>query len=489
MKKFFSLLATLLVLAAAGLLLAPDWGPTIDQLRQAAPSAAVDASERVEPGPEVSLPPPAAATAETSSGGSQTVVTQTEPATGENPAAAPVPVPAAAAASADVADVALLRIQAVGASWVEDESFDLVLGHAVLHHIPDLDRILQQLAEDIALMARPLTGGGDAPGGPLAERTQAWLQTLPGIAQTLGGRQLQGQARLDARWRRLCRTFYRDWPSHTPWFREIPREFVRYLSEHHIAQPLPVWLADLARYEWAELAVDVMDVTPPAHDPQGDMMLSSVCLNPARVDVVSAWPVHRIGPDWQPRQAEPTFLVVFRDAQLNVQFTEINAVTAHVLGEAAGHVGEYAAGAAELDDLGAVFLVLAHLLAHRPRTICDAAANRAVFIGKEIVVAVPARDADRLAGRDDARPRHFAGIDGILQVPQPLFISGVFLVTRARFAPGIELLQRRVFITRIDQPQQVPDPRRMVVFVKFRAQFVGVFVIGAVVRHGAVSTT
>lgn len=135
----------------------------------------------------------------------------------------------------------------------------------------------------------------------------------------------------EARWRRLCRTFYRDWPSHTPWFREIPREFVRYLSEHHIAQPLPVWLAEMARYEWAELAVDVMDVTPPAHDPQGDMMLSSVCLNPARVDVVSPWPVHRIGPDWQPRQAEPTFLVVFRDAQLDVQFAEINVVTAHVL--------------------------------------------------------------------------------------------------------------------------------------------------------------
>ena len=140
-------------------------------------------------------------------------------------------------------------------------------------------------------------------------------------------RQLLGEAR----WRRLCRTFYRDWPSHTPWFREIPREFVRYLSEHPIAQPLPVWLADLARYEWAELAVDVMDITPPAHDPQGDMMQASVCLNPARVDVVSPWPVHRIGPDWQPRQAEPTFLVVFRDGQLDVQFTEINAVTAHVL--------------------------------------------------------------------------------------------------------------------------------------------------------------
>jgi hypothetical protein len=106
---------------------------------------------------------------------------------------------------------------------------------------------------------------------------------------------------------------------------------VRYLSEHPIAQPLPRWLAELARYEWAELAVDVMDVTPPAHNPQGDLMQGRVVLNPARVDVASEWPVHRIGPDWQPRQPEATFLVVFRDAQMNVQFTEINAVTAHVL--------------------------------------------------------------------------------------------------------------------------------------------------------------
>jgi hypothetical protein len=70
----------------------------------------------------------------------------------------------------------------------------------------------------------------------------------------------------------------------------------------------------------------------------------------------------------------------------------------------------------ELDHFGAILLVLAHLLAHRPRTICNAAGDGAVFIGQEVVVAVPARDADRLAGRDDARPGHFAGIDGVLEV-------------------------------------------------------------------------
>ena len=135
----------------------------------------------------------------------------------------------------------------------------------------------------------------------------------------------------ETRWRRLCRIFYRDWPLHTPWFREIPLEFVRCLQAHRMAQPLPPWLADLAYYEWAELAVDVMDVTLPAHHPDGDLMQGRVLVNPARVDVVSPWPVHRIGPAWQPRKKESSYLLVFRDPQNEVQFTHINALTARVV--------------------------------------------------------------------------------------------------------------------------------------------------------------
>lgn len=135
----------------------------------------------------------------------------------------------------------------------------------------------------------------------------------------------------EARWRRLCRTFYRDWPSHTPWFREIPGQFVRYLQHGQVAQPLPRWLPDLAHHEWAELAVDVMDVDQPAHDPQGDLMAQRVVLNPARIEVASDWPVHRIGRDWQPRRTQATFLLVYRDAQLQVRFAELNVHTARVL--------------------------------------------------------------------------------------------------------------------------------------------------------------
>ncbi len=135
----------------------------------------------------------------------------------------------------------------------------------------------------------------------------------------------------ETRWRRLNRTFYRDWPSHTPWFREIPREFTRYLAAGDIAQRLPAWLAELAHYEWAELAVDIMDCPLPACDPAGDPMHAPIVLNPALMNLTYAWPVHRIGPDYRPRKAVATHLVVYRDADDQVQFSEINPVTGYLL--------------------------------------------------------------------------------------------------------------------------------------------------------------
>lgn len=135
----------------------------------------------------------------------------------------------------------------------------------------------------------------------------------------------------EPRWRRLNRAFYRDWKSLTPWFREIPREFVRYLNEGTIRQPLPAWFAELAHYEWAELAVDTMDCPIPGHDPAGDLMQQPIVLNPARLILAYAWPVHRIGPDYRPRKPQATQLVVYRDADDRVRFVEINPVTLRLL--------------------------------------------------------------------------------------------------------------------------------------------------------------
>ena len=135
----------------------------------------------------------------------------------------------------------------------------------------------------------------------------------------------------EARWTRLIRCFWRDWPLATPWFREIPREFVRYLNDGEIAMPRPRWLADLARHEWAELAVDVMDAPIPSHDAHGELLAHKVVLNPAMMNLAYDWSVHRIGPDFRPRKPQPTFIVVHRDAADEVHFTEVNALTSRLL--------------------------------------------------------------------------------------------------------------------------------------------------------------
>ncbi|MDE2442192.1 MAG: putative DNA-binding domain-containing protein [Betaproteobacteria bacterium] len=140
----------------------------------------------------------------------------------------------------------------------------------------------------------------------------------------------------ESRWRRLCRTFLLDWPLHTPWFRDIPCEFVRYLNEMEIRQPLPRWLANLAHYEWAELAVDVMEVANPACDPGGDLVDGVIALNPALMNLAYAWPVHRIGTDFRPRQPRLTHLVVYRNSDDVVRFSEITPPTGRLINLLAG---------------------------------------------------------------------------------------------------------------------------------------------------------
>lgn len=135
----------------------------------------------------------------------------------------------------------------------------------------------------------------------------------------------------EPRWRRLCRTFLRDWPLHTPWFRHISREFVRYLDDADIRQPLPRWLAELAHYEWAELSVDVSDTPLPPCDLAGDLLERPVVLNPALMNLAYNWPVQRIGPDYRPRKPQPTHLVVYRDADDRVRFTEVTPVTGRLI--------------------------------------------------------------------------------------------------------------------------------------------------------------
>ncbi len=142
-------------------------------------------------------------------------------------------------------------------------------------------------------------------------------------------RQLLGERR----WNRLARRFFADWRSQTPWFREIPREFLRWLGESGVAGNLPPYLQELAHYEWVELALDVMEVVPfnKRIDPAGDLLAARPVLNPALMNLSYRWPVQRIGPSYRPRKPSAVNLVVFRDPEEKVRFVELNPVSSRLL--------------------------------------------------------------------------------------------------------------------------------------------------------------
>ena len=140
----------------------------------------------------------------------------------------------------------------------------------------------------------------------------------------------------DARWHRLVRQYFARHESHTPLFLEMPQEFLSYLQEEHeLDEDEPEFILELAHYEWAELAVSILEDEPDMDtiDVRGDLVEGIPVVSPTAWSLAYSYPVHRIGPDEQPEEPgeEPTFLVVYRNLDDEVGFLDINAVTARLI--------------------------------------------------------------------------------------------------------------------------------------------------------------
>jgi hypothetical protein len=129
-------------------------------------------------------------------------------------------------------------------------------------------------------------------------------------------------------WLNLSRAFYRDWRCHSPRFNDIPKEFLEFLaSEQAPDSPYP-WFWQLAHYEWVELVVDTFDETGLA---EKNLTAGQISANPSLHNLVYDWPVHQISPDSLPQQMQQTFLLVYRDREDEVCFTEVNAATSALI--------------------------------------------------------------------------------------------------------------------------------------------------------------
>lgn len=137
-------------------------------------------------------------------------------------------------------------------------------------------------------------------------------------------------------WRRLVDDFQRDGRCRAPYFLEIGQEFLRWLQEQRVPQPDdPPFLLELAHYEWVELALDVdeTDLDTIAADRDGDLLARPPVLSPLAWALAYRFPVQRIGAGFQPAfpDAEPNYLLVYRNRADAVRFMAINAATARLL--------------------------------------------------------------------------------------------------------------------------------------------------------------
>jgi hypothetical protein len=140
----------------------------------------------------------------------------------------------------------------------------------------------------------------------------------------------------DVVWHARVRDFYARHRCHEPQFYRIAEEFLRFLdSERGAHADDPPFIRELCHYERVELdlAVAEEELTPGLADPNGDLLDGRPFISPLAVTLAYDYPVHRIGPDFQPTEPgpQPTYLIVNRDRGDAIKFMEINAVTARLI--------------------------------------------------------------------------------------------------------------------------------------------------------------
>lgn len=132
-------------------------------------------------------------------------------------------------------------------------------------------------------------------------------------------------------WLALCREFFHEHASASPYFAEISQEFLTFLDARRQRPDCedPVFLLELCHYEWVEVSLD-LEIDEEGEIPQGDAVFGDVRLSSEARCLQYTYPVHLIGAEHRPEQPAATQLVVYRYED-KVHFMETNLPTLRML--------------------------------------------------------------------------------------------------------------------------------------------------------------
>ncbi len=137
------------------------------------------------------------------------------------------------------------------------------------------------------------------------------------------------------RWRALVQDFIAGHRCLTPYYRQIPDEFVQYLQNERQSEGDPPFLAELAHFEWIELVLSISEAEPVETGPLSETQLldTALAFAPVMRLLHYVWPVQQISKAFQPVEPPPetTHILGFRDADEQVRFISLNPPTARLL--------------------------------------------------------------------------------------------------------------------------------------------------------------
>lgn len=136
-------------------------------------------------------------------------------------------------------------------------------------------------------------------------------------------------------WQQLLKSFIGRHRCLSPYYRQIPDEFIRYLQTEWINHTGLPYLLQLAHFEWVELILAITDAEPVVkyESAVNDWLACRPVFAPVLQLLNYAYPVQRINENYQtttpPEQA--THILGFRDSDDVVQFIELNPATARLV--------------------------------------------------------------------------------------------------------------------------------------------------------------
>ncbi|NOT85083.1 MAG: DUF2063 domain-containing protein [Methylococcaceae bacterium] len=136
-----------------------------------------------------------------------------------------------------------------------------------------------------------------------------------------------------AQWLALVRDFFIQHSSKTPYFCNIPEEFLSYCqSERNNPGDYP-FLLELAHYEWVEMALSIAQEELVINGSVDNLLNNRIQLSPLAWLLAYQYPVQCLSPDFLPTEApaQPTLIIVYRDKTDDVKFIVINPITYSLL--------------------------------------------------------------------------------------------------------------------------------------------------------------